>query len=235
MMKAVAKTVEPADREVAVRAHPSALSRSLDARGAAASPAPRCHQGRVRSSQPRRHQFRAGAAAVQYRGEGADRRRAANPRLLPRLQRFLQSEEARRDGLPRSSALARRSPFGAHQAHREGRRGARHRRCALSEACAHGRAGRRHQLGRVRDPQQVAAPARAVLDRSEFSIVSERRASARERPAPDQLRGGRRPSARYPIPTNRAGSVSLEMDNAPEWMDTSPRHLPGRFALWDLD
>ena len=36
---------------------------------------------------------------------------------------------------------------------------------ALSEARAHGGAGRRHQLRRVRHAQQVAAPARAVLDR----------------------------------------------------------------------
>src|SRR5881398_1134669 len=45
--------------------------------------------------------------------------------LLPRLERFLQSEEARRDGLPRSPALARRSPLGPHQADREGCRCAR--------------------------------------------------------------------------------------------------------------
>ena len=36
--------------------------------------------------------------------------------------------------------------------------------CALSEARAHGRAGRRHQCRRVRRTQQGAAPARAVLD-----------------------------------------------------------------------
>ncbi len=36
---------------------------------------------------------------------------------------------------------------------------------ALPEARAHGGAGRRHQFRRVRDAQQVAAPARAVLDR----------------------------------------------------------------------
>ena len=48
-------------------------------------------------------------------------------------------------GFPRSPASARRSPFGAHQAHRQGPRGSRHRRDALPEARAHGRAGRRHQ------------------------------------------------------------------------------------------
>ena len=36
---------------------------------------------------------------------------------------------------------------------------------AVSEARSYGRTGRRHQLRRVRDAQQVAAPARALLDR----------------------------------------------------------------------
>ena len=36
---------------------------------------------------------------------------------------------------------------------------------ALREARAHGRAGRRHHGRRVRRPEQVAAPARALLDR----------------------------------------------------------------------
>ena len=40
--------------------------------------------------------------------------------------------------LPRSPALARRPPFGSHQADRQGPRGARHRRDALPEARAHG-------------------------------------------------------------------------------------------------
>ena len=43
-------------------------------------------------------------------------------------------------------------------------------RCALPEARAHGGAGRRHQCRRVRRAQQGAAPARALLDRPEFSI-----------------------------------------------------------------
>ena len=38
---------------------------------------------------------------------------------------------------PRSPAHPRRPAFGAHQADRKGPRGARHRRHALSEACAH--------------------------------------------------------------------------------------------------
>ena len=38
---------------------------------------------------------------------------------------------------------------------------------ALPEARAHGGAGRRHQFRRIRHAQQVAAPARAVLDRSD--------------------------------------------------------------------
>ena len=41
----------------------------------------------------------------------------------------------------------------------------KHRRRALSEARQDGRAGRRHLERGIRDPQQVAAPARAVLDR----------------------------------------------------------------------
>ena len=44
-------------------------------------------------------------------------------------------------------------------------RGSRHRRGSLPEARAHGGAGRRHHRRRVRDLEQVAAPARAVLDR----------------------------------------------------------------------
>ena len=45
---------------------------------------------------------------------------------------------------------------------------------ALSEARAHGGAGRRHQCRRVRDAQQVAAPARALLDRPDplSSLIS---------------------------------------------------------------
>ncbi len=91
---------------------------------------------------------------LQYRRQGADRGRTAHARLLSRLQRVLQSQEAGRDGLPRPSALAGRPPLGAHQADRQGPRGARHRRGALPEARAHGRAGRRHQCRRVRDAQQ---------------------------------------------------------------------------------
>src|ERR1700674_4578410 len=71
----------------AFRAHPAALSRSVDIGGAAASTAPRCHQGRVRSPRPGGHQFRAGASPLQYRRQGADRGRAAHARLLSRVER----------------------------------------------------------------------------------------------------------------------------------------------------
>jgi len=83
----------------------------------------------------------------------------------PRLQRFLQSEEAGRTRLPRPSALARRSPLGPHSPHHAGPGDPPHRRCALSEARQDGGAGRRHLERGVRDPEQVAAPSRAVLDR----------------------------------------------------------------------
>src|SRR6266852_3706498 len=95
-----------------------------------------------------------------------DRRgRAAHARLLPRLQRLLQSEEAGRTRLPRSSALARRSPLGPHSPHHAGPGNPPHRRCAVSEARQDRGAGRRHLERGVRDAEQVAAPARAVLDR----------------------------------------------------------------------
>ena len=136
-MKAVAKTVEPAEREARFDHIRPLYLEALTLGRAAASPAARRHQGRVRPPRPRRHQFGAGAAALQYRRQGADRRRAAHARLLSRLQRLLQSEEARRDGLPRSPALARRSPFGAHQADRQGPRRARHRRArSIRSTCA---------------------------------------------------------------------------------------------------
>jgi DNA-binding MarR family transcriptional regulator len=51
----------------------AALSRSIDFGGAAASPPARRHQGRIRSPRPRRHQFGAGAAALQHRRQGIDR------------------------------------------------------------------------------------------------------------------------------------------------------------------
>ena len=46
--------------------------------------------------------------------------------------------------LPRPSAFARRSPFGPHQADRQGPGNPRHRRCALPEARQDRGAGRRH-------------------------------------------------------------------------------------------
>src|SRR6266550_1102062 len=85
--------------------------------------------------------------------------------LVERLHRLLQSEEAGRARLPRSSAFARRSPLGPHSADRAGPGNPPHRRCALSEARQDGGAGRRHLERGIRDPEQVAAPARAVLDR----------------------------------------------------------------------
>ena len=119
-MKAVAKTVERPSAMCASTTSGRSISRP-DVGRAAAPPPARRHQGRIRSARPRRHQFGAGAAAVQYRRQGTDRRRAAHARLLSRLQRLLQSQEARRDGFPRPPAFARRSPLGAHQAHRKGR------------------------------------------------------------------------------------------------------------------
>src|SRR5271166_3117912 len=69
---------------------------------------------------------------------------AAHARLLSRLERVVQSQEAGRNGFPRSYALARRPPFGPNQADREGARRARHYRSALPEALPHGRRGRGH-------------------------------------------------------------------------------------------
>ena len=51
---------------------------------------------------------------------GADRRRAAHARLLSRLERLLQSQEAGRDGLHPSPALAHGPPLGPRQPDREG-------------------------------------------------------------------------------------------------------------------
>ena len=164
-MKTVAKAVEPADRQarfdhiqplylealtLVERLHRRLLDvikDEFDRRGRA------------------RHQCGAGAAALQYRRQGTDRRRAAHARLLSRLERLLQSEEARRDGLPRSSALARRPPSVRIKLTDKGREVRDDRRGALQEARPHGRAGRRHQCRRVRDAEQVAAAARALLDR----------------------------------------------------------------------
>jgi len=67
--------------------------------------------------------------------------------------------------LPRSSALARRSPLGPHSPDHAGPGNPPHRRCAVSEARQDRGAGRRHLERGVRDAEQVAAPARAVLDR----------------------------------------------------------------------
>src|SRR5580700_4941714 len=73
----------------ALRPDPAGLSRSVDIGGAAAPTPPRCHQGRVRSPRARGHQFRAGAAPLQYRRQGADRGRAAHARLLSRVERVV--------------------------------------------------------------------------------------------------------------------------------------------------
>src|ERR1700743_1188158 len=88
----------------------------------------------------------------------------APPRLLSRLQRLLQSEEAGRARFPRSPALARRSSLGPHSPDPAGPGDPPHRRCALSEARQDGRAGRRHLERGVRDAEQVAASPRTVLD-----------------------------------------------------------------------
>ena len=74
-MKAVAKTVGARCRtRGALRPHPAALSGGADLGRASAPASARCHQGRIRSPRPRRHQFGTGAAFVQYRRQGTDRR-----------------------------------------------------------------------------------------------------------------------------------------------------------------
>ena len=51
--------------------------------------------------------IRCSAVVIEHRRQGIDRGRAAHARLLSRLQRLLQSEEARRARLPRPSAFSR--------------------------------------------------------------------------------------------------------------------------------
>src|ERR1019366_6708143 len=133
-----------------------------------------------------RHQFGAGAVALQHRRQGTDRGRTAHARLLPRLQRLLQSEEAGRARLPRSPAFTRRSPLGPHPPDPAGSGDPQDRRRAVPEARQDRGTGRRHLQRGIRDPEQVAAPARAVLDRPDPVSALRLTTSRQAKPAQDR-------------------------------------------------